>query len=74
MSEHQTAGESSVRVLGLVAAWITSVSLADVQLWVAILSGLLICFYTSLKIYILWRERLHNPKLFGKQLPLPDTE
>lgn len=71
---HQTAGESFLRVAGLVVAWITSVSLADVQLWVAILSGLMICFYTGMKIVLLWRERFQGPRV-QRNHPLPvDTE
>lgn len=56
----QTAGESFFRVAGLVIAWITSVSLADVQLWIAIFSGLLICLYTGMKIYLLWRDQMNR--------------
>jgi len=44
-------------LLMVVTAWTATVTLANIQILVAILSGLLVGFYTCLKIYYLVKDR-----------------
>lgn len=42
--------------------WVVSIELADVQLVVAILSGLVVIVFTALNTYVLWRDRIRGQR------------
>lgn len=61
MSDHKdTQGEIVGRMVAAVLAWIGSITLADVQLVVAILSGCAVLTYTVVNTYVLWRDKIRG--------------
>jgi hypothetical protein len=52
--------ETVARILAVVLAWLGSVTLADIQIFVAILSGLSVLTYTVLNTYVLVRDKIRK--------------
>ena len=46
------------RALWLIVGWLASVTLADVQLVVSIISGVGVLIYTAMQAYVLWRDKI----------------
>ena len=46
------------RIVAVVAAWLGSITLGDVQTVVAILSGIAVLTYTAVNTYVLWRDKI----------------
>ncbi len=57
-----TMAETVIRMALVIAAWLGSIKLADVQALVAILSGLGVLGYTCLQAYVLWRDKIKGRK------------
>lgn len=51
-------GAAVVKVGSSVLGWLASVKLADVQVFVAIVSGLVVAGYAATQWYVLWREKI----------------
>lgn len=56
-AEHDSIAASAWHSAGLVAAWIGTISVADVQPWVAVFSGLALLVYTVARTYFLIKNR-----------------
>jgi hypothetical protein len=57
--------QAMARVLLAISAWLGSVAAADVQIWVSIAGGFSVFVYTSLQIYLLWRDKVRKPPALG---------
>ena len=55
-----SAGEVVARIVSVVLGWLASIQLADVQVAVSIISGLLVAAYTALNGYVLWRDKVRR--------------
>lgn len=51
-----------IRSVGLIGAWFGTVSLAQVQTVVAIISGLVVAGYAATQWYVLWRDKINGRK------------
>jgi hypothetical protein len=62
MTEHNDSafGVLAKTVVSIVA-WFGAVKLADVQVLVAILSGLIVAGYAATQWYVLWRDKIKRP-------------
>jgi hypothetical protein len=62
MTEHHdsTVGLVAKTIVSIVA-WFGAVKLADVQVMVAILSGLIVAGYAATQWYVLWRDKIRRP-------------
>jgi len=59
MTEHHDSVWAALwKVVALALAWIGGIKLADVQVVVAILSGLCVAGYAVLQAYVLWRDKI----------------
>lgn len=60
-SEHTDSVAAAVgKSAAVAAAWYGSVTLADVQTVIGIVSGLAVLVYTVINIYIAWRDKLRG--------------
>lgn len=60
-SEHTDSVAAAVGKSAVVAAaWYGSVTLADIQTVIGIVSGLAVLVYTVINIYIAWRDKLRR--------------
>lgn len=65
MTGHQEVGNVGAaigRVAATVIGWIGAVKLADVQILVAIVSGLVVAGYAATQWYVLWRDKIKEPR------------
>ena len=63
MKHHQTEGaDVFARIVAVIAAWLGSITLGDVQTMVAILSGVAVLTYTVVNTYVLWRDKIKADK------------
>jgi len=59
VKDHQHHTEDViVRMVGVIAAWLGSITLGDVQTVVGIVSGLAVLTYTVVNTYVLWRDKI----------------
>lgn len=56
-TDHESTAGSILKILAVIAAWFASWKLGDVQVMVAILSGLAVLAYTLVKTYFLIKNR-----------------
>jgi hypothetical protein len=54
--------QTIAKVLAWVFAWLLSVELADVQVTVSIVGGLVVLVYTALNTYVLWRDKVRKKR------------
>lgn len=57
-----SVGAAVVKVGSAVLGWLASVKLADVQMVVAIVSGLVVAGYAATQWYVLWREKINGKR------------
>jgi ABC-type nickel/cobalt efflux system permease component RcnA len=50
-AHHDTMGWTVTKVFGWVAAWLGSITVADVQPWVAVISGSLVAILAAINIW-----------------------
>ena len=63
MSTHnESTTEAVARIVISILAWFGSVKLGDIQAIVAIVSGVAVLTYTVMQTYLLWRDRINQPK------------
>ena len=64
MSNSQPTSVSAVLIesLVLIAAWAGSVTLAEVQTFVAIVSGLVLAGYAATQWFVLWRDKIKGKR------------
>lgn len=60
--ESLPVGQTILKILGWLFAWVLSIQLADVQLVVSIAGGLAVFTYTSLNTWVLWREKVRRKR------------
>lgn len=59
MTEHQEAVSAAIgRVVVTVFGWLGSITLADVQVVVSTLGGLIVAGYAATQWYVLWRDKI----------------
>lgn len=58
MVEHDSIWAEIAKPVGLVAAWFGTMTIADAQAIVAILSGLCVGAYAAMQGYVLWRDKI----------------
>lgn len=51
-------GPAIVKVASSVIGWVASIKLADVQVVVAIVSGLVVAGYAATQWFVLWRDKI----------------
>jgi ribose/xylose/arabinose/galactoside ABC-type transport system permease subunit len=56
-ADHESTAGSVLKIIAVIAAWFASWKLGDVQVVVAILSGLAVLAYTAVKTYFLIRNK-----------------
>lgn len=56
-SDHESTAGSVLKIVTVIAAWFASWKLGDVQVMVAIFSGLAVLTYTVVKTYFLIRNK-----------------
>ena len=68
MTEHHDSVWAAVgKTLASIGLWLGSVKLADVQVVVAIIGGLIVAGYAATQWYVLWRDKIaRNSETFPK--------
>lgn len=61
-NQHDTVSGEVARSVAWIMAWFGTVSLADVQLTVSIISGLLVGGLAGMNLYITWRDKVRRRK------------
>jgi hypothetical protein len=51
-------GPAIVKVASVILGWAASIQLADVQVVVAIVSGLVVAGYAATQWFVLWRDKI----------------
>lgn len=69
--QHDSVWAAVWKVAALALAWVGGVKLADVQVVVAILSGLCVAGYALLQAYVLWRDKIKRDGLTFPKEPTP---
>lgn len=63
MNEHHDSIWIAIaKAIGWFAAWFTTVKIADVQVMVSILSGLLVGALAAANFYVTWRDKIRRRK------------
>jgi hypothetical protein len=58
--QHDSIATAVGKSILAIGAWFGSIQLAEVQTWIGIASGLAVFVYTTINIYIAWRDKLRN--------------
>jgi hypothetical protein len=53
-------GPAIVKVASSILVWVASIKLADVQVVVAIVSGLVVAGYAATQWFVLWRDKIRG--------------
>lgn len=68
---HDSVVAAIWKVIVLALAWVGGIKLADVQIVVAILSGLCVAGYALLQAYVLYRDKIKRDGLTFPKEPKP---
>lgn len=58
VTQIDNVGATAVKVASTILGWIASIKLADVQVVVAIVSGLVVAGYAATQWFVLWRDKI----------------